>query len=239
MDDAAIDCCDAVVTPRPPEIRISGNSGSITVKAEERSDVVADGAAGIEWVGDGSVKVVLSKGSKSVAVGCPEGCDVVVGTNSGSVTLLGNLGAVRATTLSGAIKAEHVTSADLRAMSGSIALGSCEGLCRAKTKSGSVRVGSAGAAEVMIGSGSVEIDYVDGALLVRAVSGSVRVGGGGRERMEVETMSGSITVSLPPGCHPDVRARSMSSRPRVEPPAGEDCEVVVRTLSGRIVVRSA
>ena len=223
----------------PPEIRISGNSASITVMAEGRVDVVADGAAGVEQGSDSSVEVVLPNNSTSVTVRCPEGCAVVVGTQSGSVTLRGHLGAVRATTVSGSIKAEHVTSADLRAMSGSIAVGSCDGTCRGKTKSGSVHVGSAGTADVMIGSGSVVVDHVGGALLVRAISGSVRVGAGGRERVEVETMSGSITVSLPPGCHPDVRARSMSSRPRVESPAGEDCEVVVRTLSGDIVVRSA
>jgi DUF4097 and DUF4098 domain-containing protein YvlB len=207
--------------------------------AEARVDVVADGAAGVEQISDGCVEIVLANRSQSVTVRCPEGCDVVAGTQSGSVTLRGRLGAARATTVSGSIKAEDVTSADLRAMSGSIVVGSCEGTCRAKTKSGSVRVGSAGAAEVMIGSGSVEVDYVRGALLVRAISGSVRVGAGGRDRIEVETMSGSITVSLPPDCHPDVQARSMSSRPRVESPAGEDCEVVVRTLSGAIVVRSA
>jgi DUF4097 and DUF4098 domain-containing protein YvlB len=226
-------------TPGPLEIRISANSGSITVMGETRADVIADAAATVEQVSDGSVEVVPPNSSTSVRVHCPEGCDVVVGTRSGSVTLLGRLGAVRATTVSGSIKAEEVTSADLRAMSGSIAVGSCEGICRVQTKSGSVRVGAAGAAEVMIGSGSVEVDHVDGALLVRAISGSVHVGTGGRERVEVETMSGSITVSLPPDCHPDVRARSMSSRPRVEPLAGADCEVVVRTLSGKIVVRSA
>jgi DUF4097 and DUF4098 domain-containing protein YvlB len=220
-----------------PEVRISSVSGRITVVAESRFDVVADGAR-IETAADGSVGVLPMRASTSITVRCPVGADIVVGTRSGSLRLQGHLGAVLATTLSGRIEAEDVASADLRAVSGSIVVGACIETCRVKTKSGSIRIGSAGAAEIMIGSGKVELSSVEGAVKVRAVSGSVSVVAGGHGPIEVETMSGSITITLPSACRPDVRARSLSSRPRIELPAGTDCEVVARTLSGAIVVRA-
>jgi DUF4097 and DUF4098 domain-containing protein YvlB len=224
--------------PGSPSIRIASSSGSITVVAEARADVVADGSATVEMAPDGSVEVVPRRRSTGITVRCPEGSSLVVGTGSGSLQLQGRLGPVRATTLSGRLQADEVTSADLRAMSGSIRVGSCAGTCRAKTKSGSVHIGSAKAVEVAIGSGSIKIDHVEETARVRAVSGSVALGAGGHGPIEVETMSGSITITLPPDCRPDVHARSLSSRPRIELPAGRDCEVVARTLSGAIVIRS-
>jgi DUF4097 and DUF4098 domain-containing protein YvlB len=224
--------------PRQPEVRITSASGSITVVAESRIDVVADGAARVDIAADGSIEVFPPRGSTSITVRCPEGADIVVGTRSGSLHLRGHLGAVLATTLSGRIEADDVASADLRAVSGSIVVGTCTETCRVKTKSGSIRIGSAGAAEIMMGSGKVEVASVEGALKVRAVSGSVGVVAEGHGPIEVETMSGSITITLPSACRPDVRARSLSSRPRIELPAGTDCEVVARTLSGAIVVRA-
>ena len=222
----------------PLFVRIASSSGSITVLAESRVDLVAEGAANVETAEDGSVEVVLRRNSDSITVHCPEGTSLVVGTRSGSLTMSGHLGAVRATTLSGQLEAGDVTSADLRSTSGSILVGSCTGMCRAKTKSGSVHIGSAGSADVTIGSGSVEVDHVDGAVQVRSVSGSVGVGAQGHGPIEVETMSGSITITLPHGCQPDVHARSLSGRPRIELPSGRDCNVVARTLSGDIVVGS-
>ena len=84
-------------------------------------------------------------------------------------------------------------------MSGTITVGTCAGPCRVKTKSGSTHVGSAGSVEVHIGSGRVKIDHVAGAVTVRAVSGSVTLEAGGEGPIEIETMSGSVTVVLPVG----------------------------------------
>jgi DUF4097 and DUF4098 domain-containing protein YvlB len=227
-----------VPAPDRREVRIATSSGSITVIAEARVDVVAEGGAHVATEADGTVEVSPRRSSVSITVRCPEGVDLVVGTRSGSLLLRGHLGSVRATTLSGRIDADDLARADLRAMSGSIVVGSCAEICRVKTKSGSIKIGSAGAAEVSIGSGSVEVAHVKGAVRIRAISGSVGVVAEGHGPIEVETMSGSITITLPAGCHPDVRTRSLSSRPRIDLPAGRDCDVVARTMSGGIVVQS-
>jgi hypothetical protein len=82
----------------------------------------------------------------------------------------------------------------------------------------------------------VHVDRVDGAATVRAVSGSVTLEAGGQGPIEVETMSGTVTVVLPQGFRPNVRAKSLSSRPRIDCPSGDDCSVRVRTLAGGITV---
>ena len=220
-----------------PEVRITAGSGSITVIGETRDDVVADGHAEVHRGNDGAFEIASHRRSRSMTVRCPEGASVMVGSRSGSLRLSGRLGTVRATTLSGSIDVEATAAADLRAMSGTITVGKCDGSCRIKTKSGSIQVGSAGSVDVHIGSGRVRIDHVAGAVSVRAVSGSVTLEAGGGGPIEVETMSGSVTVVLPAGCRPDVRAKSLSSRPKIECDRGHDCSVAVRTLSGGITVR--
>jgi DUF4097 and DUF4098 domain-containing protein YvlB len=227
----------ALRAPGQPEVRITAGSGSITVVAEARTDVAAEGRADVQQASDGSFEIAPLRGSRSITVRCPEGSAVVVGTRSGSLRLLGRFGAVRATTMSGSIEVEEATSVDLRAMSGTIIVGSCSGPCRIKTKSGSTRVARAGSAEIHMGSGSVNVDHVEGAATIRAVSGKVAVDAGARGPIEIETMSGSVTVSLPEGCRPNVRAKSLSSKPRIECAPGDDCDIKVRTLSGGIAVR--
>lgn len=226
-----------VDAPGQPDVRITAGSGSVTVVAEARADVVADGRVEVHHRDDGTVEVTPQRGSRSMTVRCPEGTSLVVGTRSGSLRLTGRLDAVHATTMSGSIEVEDAASVDLRAMSGKITVGRTDGACRARTKSGSIRIGAAGSVEVHIGSGSVSVDRVEGSVRVRGVSGSVDVNANARGAIEVETMSGSITITLPTGCRPHVRAKSHSGRTRLECESGTDCEVAARTLSGGITVR--
>jgi hypothetical protein len=228
---------NTVDAPGQPEVRITAGSGSITVIGEARDDVVVDGDADVHRGHDGAIEIASRRRSRSMTVRCPEGASVMVGSRSGRLRLSGRLGKVRATTLSGSIDVEEAAAADLRAMSGTITVGKCDGPCRIKTKSGSTHVGSADSVDIHIGSGRVRIDRVAGSVSVRAVSGSVALEAGGGGPIEVETMSGSVSIVLPAGCKPDVRAKSHSSRPKIECERGHDCSIAVRTLSGGITVR--
>src|SRR5947207_13589613 len=200
-----------------PEVRVSTSSGSIRVVGEPRDGVAVEG--GIVKV-DGDTVNVVSKGSTSLIVRCPESADLVIGTRSGSLELRGRVGALRFTTLSGSLRAEHIASADIRGMSGSVDVAECDGLCRVKTKTGSTHVGSAGAVEVTIGSGSIDVERVEGSVRVRAASGTVGIGAEGHGLIEAETMSGSITITLPAGCRPHVRAKSLSRSTDIGVPSG-------------------
>ncbi len=228
---------ETVDAPGTPEVRITAGSGSITVIGEARADVFVDDQGVVDRAADGAFEVAQSKRSRSFTVRCPEGSSVMLGTRSGSMRLTGRLGSVRVTTLSGAITVDEAASADLRAMSGTVDIGTCAGACRVKTKSGSTHIGSAESVEVHIGSGRVVVDHVEAEASVRAVSGSVRIDADGRGPILIETMSGSVKVSLPSGCKPSVRAKSLSSRPKIDCDTGDDCRVSVRTLSGSISVR--
>ena len=221
----------------PTEVRITTSSGSVRVIGEPRHDVVSEG--GRVAVEGSSVTVHGKKsGSSSLVVRCPEGTDLVIGTRSGSLEVRGRVGEVRFTTMSGSVRAEHVASADVRTMSGSIDVNECDGLCRVKTKSGSTRVGRAGAVEVTIGSGSIDVERVTGSASARAVSGTVGIGAEGKGPIEAHTMSGSITITVPAGCRPHVRAKSLSKSTDISVPSGDDCEIVCKTMSGGIAVRS-
>src|SRR5581483_5870083 len=94
-----------------PEVRITAGSGSVTVVAEARADVVAEGDVDIHRSDDGAFEVAPR-------------------SRSGSLRLEGRLGAVRATTISGSIHVAWAATADLRAMSGKITVDRCDGSCR-------------------------------------------------------------------------------------------------------------
>ena len=224
-----------VTTSGRPEVRITTGSGSITVIGEPRDGVSTDGDALVQVDGP-SIKVAGKKASRSLTVRCPEGSDVVVGTRSGSLRFQGRLGAVRATTMSGRIEVADAASADIRGMSTSIRVDSCAGDCRVKTKSGSVEIGSAGSVDISVGSGSITVHHLAGGGRVRDISGSVRVDADGHDRLEVESMSGAIVVTVPSGCRPRVRAKSMSRSTDIAVPSGDDCEILAKTMSGKITV---
>src|SRR6476619_2298769 len=131
---------NTVDAPGQPEVRITAGSGSITVIAEPRDDVVTDEHAHVHRH-DGALEITSSRRSRAMTVRCPEGASVMVGSRSGSLHLSGRLGTVRATTMSGSVDVEQAAAVDLRAMSGTITVGTCTGSCRVKTKSGSTHVG--------------------------------------------------------------------------------------------------
>ena len=148
-------------------------SGQIVVIGEHRADVVVAGTERAEVTTDGAIEV--TGGSKSVEVRCPEGSDVIVGANSGSVELARPARDARVTVGSGSVLVDHVEQLDARTGSGSFEVAECDGECRLKTGSGRIKVVQSGEADLATGSGSVEAELVDGAK-VKAGSGNVDVG---------------------------------------------------------------
>ncbi len=215
-------------------VRLHAVSGKVVVEAEDRADIDIGSDATQEVVDDGTVEVKPRKASSSVRVVVPLGTDVMVGTVSGNVELVGALGAVRVTSSSGSIEVERVDSADLRTVSGGVEVGKCAGMCRVSNKSGKVVVGEAGDVEISSVSGSVRIEarsVVD----VRTVSGKVDVQSGAGGPVRVRTVSGSIEVGLPSGVRPNVRLGGLG-KVRRHYEEGDDVDVDVRTVSGKIEI---
>jgi DUF4097 and DUF4098 domain-containing protein YvlB len=213
-------------------VRVSSRSGAVTITGEERDTILVEkGDAHLDR--EGAVEV--AGGSGRVAIRCPTGTDVLVGTGSGRVKLHGHLGDARITTGSGAITVEAVRTVDARTGSGSIEVDGCAGDCQLKTGSGKVRLGVAGEASIATGSGSVRADAVRGAR-VRAGSGSVVIGLTAAGPVDVEAHSGSVTLTVPAGLRPDAILRAGSGTVRCDCPPGVDCPIRVTTGSGGITV---
>jgi DUF4097 and DUF4098 domain-containing protein YvlB len=212
-------------------VRVTTSSGAIRVVGEDRPDVVVERGRATETDGE----VAVEGSSKSAVVRCPVGTDVVAGTSSGSIHLDGRLGEVRVTTSSGSIEIESAAGADVRSSSGRIVVGSCAGTCRVATSSGRIEVGTAGAVEVRTTSGKVDVGAT--AAQVRTVSSTVTIRAGHGD-VAVESVSGKVTVTLPPGRHPAIDART-SKRPRIEVEPGVDGKVRAAMVSGRLTIASA
>lgn len=226
-----------------------GSSGAVRrISVATRSGRVAVTAAGggalrvvggeVEEAADGSATIRPTRSNTAVEIHCPEGCDVVVGTNSGSVEMRGALGDVRVTTSSGKISVERATSADLRTRSGSVDVDECAGQCRVVTSSARVRIGRAGTAEVSARSGSVTAERVD-AGTVQTASGRVEVGTSSDGSLGVRSVSGSVHVTVPAGSRPEALLHSRSGSIRCDCEEGTDGRIEVSTTSGSIRVECA
>jgi DUF4097 and DUF4098 domain-containing protein YvlB len=218
------------------QLNVSTRSGRVRVEAREGDGLEVKGAE-LATDADGSVHITGAKhGSLSVEVSCPEGTDVIIGTESGNIELVGRLGDVRVTTRSGRIAVEQAAHIDLRTASGAIEIGDCTGECRVVTKSSRVRIGNAHTLDCSVMSGRVKIGDVEHAV-VRTVSGRVDVGTRGSGRVEVRTLSGAVDVAVPSQRRPATILKSLSGRVRCECETGGDGEIDVATTSGAINVK--
>jgi DUF4097 and DUF4098 domain-containing protein YvlB len=207
----------------PDAVRITSQSGRVRVIGEVRADMAAEGAS---IVGHDGQREVRWCGSKKIEVRVPVGTDLVVGTSSGDVELRGDLGHVGVTTVSGGITAEQVSSIDARTKSGRMQVQTSSGAVRLKT--GWVRVASI--------SGKVRIKEAHGLASVRTVSGNVELGLSGAGQALVETVSGTMRITVPAGVHPATRLKTVSGKRRVDCDPGDDVAITARSVSGDLVV---
>ncbi len=215
-------------------IHITSRSTAVSVVAEDGAALSVSGGR-LHTLPDGSVTVDPERGSHTVEVRCPPLSGLSIGTASGRVELKGALGDVRVTTFSGNIEVEQAEHLEVRSKSGSVHVGWCRDECRVVAKSSTVRIDRAGRAHVASVSGRVEATDVQAAD-VRTVSGRVALVPAAGARVHVHSLSGTVEVTVPPGCRPTTRLHSLSGRISCDLPTGTDGVVDVRTGSGRINV---
>jgi len=221
----------------PAPVHVSTRSGRVRVVATPGTVLSVDGGT-IDPHEDGTLHVRRSPTANSIEVRCATGTDLTVGTVSGSVELVGALGAVRVATVSGKIVVESATRLDARTKSGKVEIGSCAGECRVMTKSSTVHIGQAGRAAVAAISVVVLLENVGGAD-VKTVSGKVLLATVGSGQVSVHTVSGKVDIRVPRAVNPATRLRSLSGRVRCDCPPGADGEIAVSSVSGAINVSSA
>jgi DUF4097 and DUF4098 domain-containing protein YvlB len=218
-------------------LRLQSRSGRIEVVAEPRDDVAVEGDRFSATEADGGATLEVRAGhggSKSLSVRCPAGTDVVIGTHSGTVKLVGDFGTVSVTTMSGNIEVESADEADLRSGAGGITLGACRDRCRMNSMSGSINAGAVGAASAGTMSGSITIERVAGRFKARSVSGTIRAACACEGAIVVKTVSGKVHLDLPTGTALDTRFKTLSGHVRNPFPVGNDCHLEAMSISGSI-----
>jgi DUF4097 and DUF4098 domain-containing protein YvlB len=138
---------------------------------------------------------------------------------------------------SGRVSIDEARQVDVRTTSGRVDVGRVTGSCRARTVSGRISVRETTDLSAHAESGRIDALRVEGDVRVRTTSGRVDVGVGGPSELAAETMNGTIVFELVEGLGATVDAHSRSGRIDNTAPPGDQCQVVARTVSGRIEVR--
>ncbi len=209
-------------------VEVSNIAGSVRVTGWSRAEVEVTGTLGrgterLEFSGPPErilVKVVVPehthdlKGS-DLTVKVPAGCRLEAETVSADVTVEGLTGTLDVESVSGEItvtgepgevEAQSVSGdIDLTVKSATMRLASVSGSIKARGARGEVRV------ETVSGTATVEAAAVDRVEL-ETVSGTVRFAGdlSANGRLDAESVSGTVEVALPPGTSGSFRLKSFS-----------------------------
>jgi DUF4097 and DUF4098 domain-containing protein YvlB len=221
------------MTENLPRLRITRRSGKVRVVAAPGAVLDVDGGS-FHQGEDGTVDI-HALGSSVLEVRCPAGTDLTISTSSGNIEVRGDAGSVKVITKSGALTIERAAAVNARGASGRVEVGACGGECRVVFVSGNVHIGAAGSAVVATVSGDIEVGAVDDAE-VKTVSGKVTIGARGGGRLAARAISGSVSVSVPEGSHPETRLKTVSGRVRCECEQGHDGEIKAASVSGAISI---
>ena len=241
-------------TPTPPRLRIEIPKGRIRVVAEatevtrvELTAIHGDATAKA-WIteaeivqgGDEIVVRIRKTGLRLLGLGgaiealvhAPLDSAATLATGDGAIETIGRLGAVSASSGSGAISLDDSGEARARTGSGAIAIGACTGSVDAKTGSGRITVGRVGAnARIVTGSGHAELGEAAGEARLTTASGHIEVGQAG-DSLEAIAASGHVHIRR--ADHGRVRARTASGQISVGVAGGAAALLDISTMSGRV-----
>ncbi len=213
-------------------VRIVGDAQRLRIVAGS-PDVQIDGTASVHRDPDAGIVTVTSPRS-GLLVNVPVGTDLVIGSESGRIATVGDLGRVSITSASGRVEVDRASSVDVRTESSRVTVGAVAEVCRVRSRSGRVVIASCGLADVSTRSGRIELRHVTGDVVAHSVSGRVEIVLAGPHDVRAETVSGRIEISVPPG------TRTLQPDPDDPAPAADDaecCVVRATSTSGRVVVR--
>jgi len=224
-----------------PEIRIGTASGKVTISTWDQPsiDIAASRPARQRFAlaDNGVLDLTHSFGASAIIeIRCPGGSNATIGTASGRVVVSGEMGRLSVTSVSGNVSIHRARVAELRTVSGRIEVDSVADLARISTRSGNVSLGDVTIAEISTASGRVTAGPASGDVRAQSVSGRLELATNGRANVHARTVSGQISINLPPGTRPKllVKARSPVDFTGTE---GEDCTCRLQSVSGRIEVR--
>jgi DUF4097 and DUF4098 domain-containing protein YvlB len=142
----------------------------------------------------------------------PEGAKVEFEGASADLRGRGRFGALEADSASGDVEFDDVAGdATVNAASGDVTLRSIDGAAEVNTASGDVELGRVGGnLAAKAASGDVSVDDAGASVKIRTASGDQRIGGVTAGSVELQSMSGDISVGIRQGSTVWVDARAMS-----------------------------
>jgi len=212
------------------EVSIENLSGTVVVTAWDEAKVLVEGSLGDgserlaieEDDGDVRIEVKLPRHARHVEetdleVKVPRGAHVSVETVSADVDVRGVTGDVEVESVSGRVVARQLGAVDIETVSGEIDVAEVKGPVEASSVSGLIGVKECG-------------EW----LQASTTSGAIELGGDLPDRIECETVSGTVEAELAPAKGGGYRFESFSGEVVLRLPAKLDAAIDVETHSGRI-----
>jgi len=214
----------------PMTVRIASGSHRVEVRGVNGGDVSVKGDARVDR---SELVATIDEVRGRLKVTVPAGADVVVGTSSGRIEVVGRVGHAAVVSETGRVEVERASSVDIRTETSAVEIGDVEGACRVRSKSGRVEVARCGAADVASETGRVELRHVDGVVDAHSVSGRIELSLEHPHDVRAETLTGRIEVSLPRGT---VAFQPEGPADRRLRPPDASCTVSTRSETGKVVV---
>jgi hypothetical protein len=160
-----------------------------------------------------------------------------------------DLASVHVESASGDIGVDEVAGdATLRSASGDIRAGTVGGDLEVAAASGDVRVGHVkGSTSVKTASGEVKVGSADGEFMAKSASGSIFVTRFDGPSFDAKSLSGDVSLGVPPGRRFDVTFYTLSGDVRTDFPVDQGdqgggaapARLAIRTISGDITIQGA
>jgi len=159
-----------------------------------------------------------------LAIRAPEGVNVKAETASADLRGRGRFGSLDAKAASGDVELDEIArDASVGAASGDVKIRSVGGAAEISTASGDVELGRVAAETVVrTASGDVTVDDAGGGVTVKTASGDQRIASVAAGTVEIQSMSGDISVGIRQGSNVWVDARAMSGDLSSELELGEE-----------------
>ncbi len=184
-------------------------------------------------------------GSVDTVVTLPSRSDLTVGLGAGDVVVGLVVRDLEVSLASGDLRIDDVDgTTEIKVGSGDVRAGRLTGNARVSSARGDIRVDRVSEVNVSTAAGDLYLGDVSDAAHVKSATGDIRIGSFSGSDLEIQTMSGDVTVGLVSGMVVNAAVKTMSGdfRNRIKPSAGErvgSMNLSITSFSGDVTLRTA
>ncbi len=221
------------------EVRfLPGEPGEVRVVADAKSQT------GLEVTRRGATVLVktnkggwLRNDDAHISIYAPETTEVLISTASANVKTTTPLARLEINTASGDVSFDTVADLEVRTASGDIRGEKVSESANIVGASGDVRISSClGKASLSSASGDIDIDLCQGPMKTATASGDVSVTNCRSPEVSCKSMSGSVTLGVPPRTRVSLDANTLSGQVNLpEPSQSEETPEAKMSIKVRLV----